>query len=602
MNLIITTYFNELKSQNNTSDQKTASILASVKQDLGALFESFGNAEKEIFKSIALLPDIIPNNTLIKDSQEIRSIIGETIIQCNQLLPKKLDLHITVTPTFYSGYIQELDGVMGLKDEKQAQIYTRITEGEDFQAIKVGKDLEETRQKITEQATEFQQKRVPLRSPKEQEKIYSISLNHEKDAQAVEVLRFLIEEKVNISKEVEESINVKRAQENTIWNKLDSEIETVNTADNKELMDIVYPPKEQIDILNQEIVKNTLFSVWSFIINPVDAFSNRLSNEDGHLFVYPYGNLNLVMEVPGNNNANGQIIKLHHRNGSYAQDFYFDDETGQIKSFRNGNKCLDVNNSEYVDGQAVHLWDCHGGMNQKWEAWPNGEIRSQGARWMCLDASGGVVAESQMKIYHCNGGTNQSLIIGDGDFSLLNTGRYMRMHASATIAPIDGLTGHALISVGKRNLNGKQCWTTNTFSFWPGDDWNNDNTVGRTNNIRTTNNLRVDKDSDWDVAITNAITYRHRDLNISKRRYDTTKYMNGYYGGMKDYWNNTVPGYNGVWRNCASLTRNLWYMTTNEWHSFTNPVVDTPGSLYNSIWWFNQDEGPNSQCTTNTFN
>ncbi len=126
--------------------------------------------------------------------------------------------------------------------------------------------------------------------------------------------------------------------------------------------------------------------------------------------------------------------------------------------------------------------------------------------------------------------------------------------------------------------------------------------------MKTGKSVHVDKDVDWaeSIAAASNSTYRRRDLNISKRMYDEIKYMNGYYAWYRDFWadNLSVTAYDGVCHNCAGYTRDLWYDITGEWHEF-GPVHDnsvrTPASLYNSIWWFNHQVGPSSQCETNTW-
>ncbi len=525
--------------------------------------------------------------------------------------------------------MQEYVPLMGRNEEKQAQIYTRMTDSDDYQAVKLGKDIIESRKAIADQRKNAQQKGVSVRDQEESEKVYSISLNHEKNDQAVEVLRSFTDEKANVPIDVKESIQTKRTQGNSVWNRLESEIETVNTAENKELMDIIYPPQEQIDILNQEIieerqmalefdrakerepremVRRSVKNVLNFIVNPAQA----LNNFHEHLFIYSDYMYNLTMEVPNNDRFNGQVIKLNYRNGSYAQDFYFEDATNRIKFFKNDNKCLDLKDGvHWVNGQPVQVWDCHGGDSQKWELWPDRTIRFKLDKTKCLDASSGVNAGSQIKIWNCSANDNQRFLVGENDFSNMNTGRYIRIQSSDTEGYTPDLIGHSSVSVGKRNLNNKQCWTTNTFGSWAPwniepfvgpPDYDDINTNGKTNNIATGTHINVDRDEDWENAINNKSAYRYRDLSISKRRYDEAKYMNGYYTWWKDFWNDSVTTYHLNKRNCSVYARDLWFTYTNEWLKTDEWASDpdwqhhTPGMLYNSIGGRNWDN--QSQCYT----
>jgi hypothetical protein len=176
----------------------------------------------------------------------------------------------------------------------------------------------------------------------------------------------------------------------------------------------------------------------------------------------------------------------------------------------------------------------------------------------------------------------------------------MRIHASNTGTFIINQTGHALTSVGKRNYNTKQCWTTNSFSNWPSTDTNDTNDNGKTNNIKTNNNIHVDRNEDWSEAIGNSTIYRKRDLSIDKRTYDEIKYMNGYYVWSKNFWNDSVLPYGplvtGGVSHCATYSRDFWSKYTGEW---MGNLDLTPGQIYNTIWWYNEsmEHGrPKSQC------
>lgn len=209
---------------------------------------------------------------------------------------------------------------------------------------------------------------------------------------------------------------------------------------------------------------------------------------------------------------------------------------------------------------------------------------------MCLDASTGLHSGSEIKLWECHGGERQQFLVGENDFSNFNEGRYIRIHSRDTPNPYNGV-GHTLVSVGKRNFNNKQCWSTNTFSYWPNKDWEAQNVNGKTNNIMTGTNLHIDRNEDWNESINLSQGFIARDLNISKHRYDELKYMNGYfiweeqgqYAKYKNLWNGSAPGYDFFIRNCSTYSRDLWAEYT--WEVIDMPAIHNPGVVYNAIQW-----------------
>ena len=113
MNISVSTYFDHLSIPNLSSDKKSEIVRQQVLKDFKDVFHQIGDEEKEIFENITLLPDKIPSHSLLEDEKEIQSMIRHTVGICNNALPRITDLHVIVTPTFYSGYIQEMGGVMG---------------------------------------------------------------------------------------------------------------------------------------------------------------------------------------------------------------------------------------------------------------------------------------------------------------------------------------------------------------------------------------------------------------------------------------------------------------------------------------------------------
>ena len=96
---------------------------------------------------------------------------------------------------------------------------------------------------------------------------------------------------------------------------------------------------------------------------------------------------------------------------SAAQKVVFE----ELRSFQN-NKCLDDSSTRATDGANVHLWDCHGGQNQRWHMDGNGLIHSAVNYRMCVTLPGGGTWNgNSLKMAPCTGGADQRFTF-DGDF------------------------------------------------------------------------------------------------------------------------------------------------------------------------------------------
>jgi hypothetical protein len=70
------------------------------------------------------------------------------------------------------------------------------------------------------------------------------------------------------------------------------------------------------------------------------------------------------------------------------------------------NRCLDVPNSTTTNGTQLEIWDCNGGSNQSWTLTSGKQLQVYGNK--CLDVVGGATAAgSAVEIWDCNSGTNQ---------------------------------------------------------------------------------------------------------------------------------------------------------------------------------------------------
>lgn len=78
------------------------------------------------------------------------------------------------------------------------------------------------------------------------------------------------------------------------------------------------------------------------------------------------------------------------------------------------NKCIDVPNSNGVDGQRLQLWDCNGTNAQNWTFPGDGTIRAFG---LCMDVAWGSTANgAAIQLANCSGNPAQQFVLsGAGD-------------------------------------------------------------------------------------------------------------------------------------------------------------------------------------------
>ncbi|WP_410812772.1 beta-1,3-glucanase family protein [Micromonospora sp. 067-2] len=78
------------------------------------------------------------------------------------------------------------------------------------------------------------------------------------------------------------------------------------------------------------------------------------------------------------------------------------------------NKCIDVPNWNFNDGQRLIVWNCTGGTNQRWE-FVNGTLRTENNK--CMDVAWGSTADgAAIQIANCSGNAAQQFVLsGAGD-------------------------------------------------------------------------------------------------------------------------------------------------------------------------------------------
>ena len=89
------------------------------------------------------------------------------------------------------------------------------------------------------------------------------------------------------------------------------------------------------------------------------------------------------------------------------------------------NRCLDVNSNTTTTGTQLQIWDCNGGTNQSWTRDPSGQLSVyNGSSMRCADASGqGTSPGTKAIIWTCNGQTNQQWTVNsDGTITGVQSG------------------------------------------------------------------------------------------------------------------------------------------------------------------------------------
>ncbi|RKT74778.1 alpha-L-fucosidase [Saccharothrix variisporea] len=109
------------------------------------------------------------------------------------------------------------------------------------------------------------------------------------------------------------------------------------------------------------------------------------------------------VDVEGVSTANGAAVHLWDCHGGSNQRWT---QSGkQLVVY--GNKCLDAYGAGTSPGTAAVIWDCHGGTNQQWNVNADGTITGVQSG-LCLDAyGGGTVNGTKLVLWTCTGGANQ---------------------------------------------------------------------------------------------------------------------------------------------------------------------------------------------------
>jgi hypothetical protein len=86
-----------------------------------------------------------------------------------------------------------------------------------------------------------------------------------------------------------------------------------------------------------------------------------------------------------------------------------------------GETCLDIPNANIANGQPVQIYNCNGGGNQRWRAYPDGTIRPGANTAYCLDVPGGWNGQGNvLQLWQCWGGINQQFRIDNSGEIIYN--------------------------------------------------------------------------------------------------------------------------------------------------------------------------------------
>jgi lysophospholipase L1-like esterase len=125
--------------------------------------------------------------------------------------------------------------------------------------------------------------------------------------------------------------------------------------------------------------------------------------------------------------------------------------TGVVLANPQSTRCLDVSGVSTTPGAQVHIWDCHGGTNQRWTRTEAGELRVYGDR--CLDVNGnGTANGTKIQIYGCNGTAAQKFTFNtNGTVVGAGSGKCVDVTQSGTV-------NGTLVQLYECNGSGAQRW------------------------------------------------------------------------------------------------------------------------------------------------
>nr|WP_042178276.1 ricin-type beta-trefoil lectin domain protein [Kibdelosporangium sp. MJ126-NF4]CEL13084.1 putative secreted glycosyl hydrolase [Kibdelosporangium sp. MJ126-NF4]CTQ98771.1 putative secreted glycosyl hydrolase [Kibdelosporangium sp. MJ126-NF4] len=115
-------------------------------------------------------------------------------------------------------------------------------------------------------------------------------------------------------------------------------------------------------------------------------------------------------------------------------------------------RCVDVSGASTEPGSQVHIWDCHGGTNQRWVRTAADELRVYGNR--CLDVKGnGTANGTKIQIWTCNGTSAQRFTFA-ANGSIVGTGSGKCVDVTSS-----GTANGTPVQLYQCNSTGAQRWS-----------------------------------------------------------------------------------------------------------------------------------------------
>jgi hypothetical protein len=183
-------------------------------------------------------------------------------------------------------------------------------------------------------------------------------------------------------------------------------------------------PSSQEPVLdNTQFYKNSAPHHYSRIMHANHA--------DGRAYGFPYDDVAGKESLVHSGDPRSAAVILHPFVGGTQP-------TGSRIISNWHNKCIDVPNWNFADGQRLIVWDCHDGTNQKF-ALDNGALRTENNK--CIDVAGGATGNgTPVQLYTCNNsGAQKWTLNGNGDLVNPQSGRCLDIEG---VNPNNGVPVH----------------------------------------------------------------------------------------------------------------------------------------------------------------
>ncbi|EWM10406.1 ricin-type beta-trefoil lectin domain protein [Kutzneria sp. 744] len=212
--------------------------------------------------------------------------------------------------------------------------------------------------------------------------------------------------------------------------------------------------------LSNNVVQDS--GVWAF----TNANGNNNTNDNTFSTNwYNGGSTNVATGPPHNNVLSGNVQVSGTNWPSGAQQVISaagvggsgggGSTTGAVRN-TGANRCLDVNNNSTTAGTQLQIWDCNSGTNQTWTHTAAGALTVySGDSMRCIDANGqGTTPGTKVIIWNCNGQVNQQWTVNsDGTIKGVQSGLCLDLTNSGT-------ANGTLVQLSTCNGQPTQKWST----------------------------------------------------------------------------------------------------------------------------------------------